>query len=375
MIRYCSSCILPDTRPNLMIDSDGVRNACKSHGQKINIDWINRENLFSKVVQNAKSRSKGYDCIVPVSGGKDSTWQVVKCLEYGLNPLGVTWRTPARTILGQDNLDNLVSLGVDHIDYTINPKVEAKFLLESLEKYGATAIPMHMAMFSIPTKIATQFDIPLVVWGENSAFEYGGTKDEMKGFKLDREWLKKFGVTQGTTAKDWISDNLTKKELTPYFMPTEKEINKSGLLAIFMGYYFPWDVEISLKVAKENGFNVRKEGPKLGYYNYADIDCDFMSIHHWLKWYKFGFTRLMDNLSLEIRNDRMNRDEALKILIKEGVKIPMSDIEKFCKFVNISKRNFFSICEKFRNKDIWKQNTQGNWRINNFVVNNWEWDK
>jgi N-acetyl sugar amidotransferase len=371
-MRYCCKCILPDTRPNLTFNEDGVCNACRSHSQKSQIDWAERESKFTQVVQHAKERSKGYDCLIPVSGGKDSTWQVVKCLEYGLNPLAVTWRTPARTQLGQVNLENLVSLGVDHIDYQVNPKVEAKFLIDSLKRYGATAIPMHMALFSIPLKIAVRFNIPLVVWGENSAFEYGGSIEEQKGFKLDSQWLNKFGVTHGTTARDWISDELTKKELTPYFRPTDKELAKSGVLAVFMGYYFPWDVETSLKVAQENGFKLRKEGPKVGYYNYADIDCDFISIHHWMKWYKFGFTRTMDNLSLEIRNGRTTRDEALEILEKQGEECPDEDIEKFCKFVGTSKTQFFDICERFRNNEIWTEQN-GKWLINDFIIRKWRW--
>ena len=369
-MRFCKNCILPDTRPNLIISEDGICNACKTHLRKPNIDWSERKSKFVQVVHDAKARCKGYDCLIPVSGGKDSTWQVIKCLEYDLNPLAVTWKTPARTQLGQENLDNLVSLGVDHIDYQVNPKVEAKFLLKALEKYGATAIPQHMAIFSIPLKIAVRFEIPIVVWGENSAFEYGGTEEDQKGYKLDSHWLKKFGVTQGTSARDWISDDLSEKELIPYFGPTDEELEKADVLSVFMGYYFPWDVEISLKVAQDNGFKLRKEGPRVGYYNYADIDCDFMSIHHWMKWYKFGFTRTMDNLSLEIRNGRMTRDHAIELLKKRGNETPYDDIEKFCEFVGISKNQFFNICNQFRNKNIWsKQNSK--WTINNFIIPDW----
>ena len=205
-MKYCRRCVLPDTRPNLEIQADGVCNACHAHGTRPWIDWAAREAMFGEVVSNARSRSSGYDCVVPVSGGKDSTWQVIKCLEHGLNPLAVTWKTPARTAIGQENLDNLVRLGVDHIDYQINPKVESKFMLRAYERFGSTAIPMHMALFSIPLTIAVRFGIPLVVWGENSAFEYGGSDEERTGFKLDAQWLRTFGVTHGTTAVDWVSD-------------------------------------------------------------------------------------------------------------------------------------------------------------------------
>ncbi|WP_204106215.1 MULTISPECIES: N-acetyl sugar amidotransferase [Spirulina sp. CCY15215] len=371
-MRYCQSCILPDTRPNLTLNDAGICNACEAHSSKQDIDWQARELAFRVVVKRAKSRSQGYDCLIPVSGGKDSTWQVIKCLEYGLNPLAVTWKTPARTVIGQRNLDNLVSLGVDHIDYQINPKVERKFLYQSFKRFGSTAIPMHMALFNLPLKIAAKFLIPLIIWGENSAFEYGGTEEERTGFKLDRAWLTKYGVTHGTTAEDWISAELSRKELAPYFGVSSEELERQGVLAIFLGYYFPWDVETSLKVAKAHGFQERPEGAKTGYYNYADIDDDFISIHHWLKWYKFGFTRLYDNLSLEIRNRRMTREEAIAIVKERGDETPDEDIAKFCQFLGISLAHFFEIAETFRNLEIWSYK-EGKWMLEDFLISDWRW--
>jgi N-acetyl sugar amidotransferase len=371
-MRYCRQCIIPDTRPNISFSATGVCNACESHSSKREIDWEARERLFRKVVENARARSQGYDCVIPVSGGKDSTWQVVKCLEYGLNPLAVTWKTPARTEIGKQNLDNLISLGVDHIDYQINPKVERKFMYQALVRFGTTAIPMHMALFNIPLMIASRFNISLLVLGENSAFEYGGADDAQKGFKLDSAWLKTFGVTHGTTAADWVSDELSRKEMTPYFGPTDQELESRGILAIFLGYYFEWDPETSLKVARAHNFQSRKEGAKTGYYDYADIDDDFISIHHYLKWYKFGFTRIFDNLSLEIRNGRMTREQALQIVREKGDQTPHDDILKFCDFLGITSRQFFDIIEKFRNQDIWTRKN-GKWVIDDFLISDWSW--
>lgn len=371
--QYCTKCVLPDTRPGLVIGNDGVCNACKNAASKIDIiDWEERERKFRDVVLNAQKRSSGYDCVIPVSGGKDSTWQVVKCFEYGLKPLAVTWKTPARTVLGRKNLENLIGLGVDHIDYQVSPTVEKKFMLKALERFGSTAIPMHLALFNIPLKIAVKFDIPLVVWGENSAFEYGTDEETLTGFRLDGNWLKKFGVSYGTTAHDWIDAELTEKELTPYFGSRDEELDAKGILAIFLGYYFPWDPETTYRVAKEHGFEGSAEGPKTGYYNYADIDDDFISIHHYLKWYKFGFTRLFDNLSLEIRNGRLSRAEAIEIIRQKGDQTPHDDIKKFCSFVNITTERFFEIIEQFRNTNIWKRS--GNtWKIPNFLIKDWRW--
>lgn len=373
-MKYCSKCIIPDTRPNIALDEEGVCNACRSHESRPSIDWSQRQDLFADVVSHAKAKSEGYDCLVPVSGGKDSTWQIIKCLEYGLNPLAVTWKTPGRTELGQHNLDCLINLGVDHVDYQVSPKVERKFVLRSFEQYGSTAIPMHMALFNIPLKIASRFQIPLVVWGENSAFEYGGDEEARQGFKLDENWLRTYGVTHGTTASDWISDDLTQKELTPYFGPDQEELERNGLLAVFLGYYFAWDPETSLNAAKSHGFQARPEGPKTGFYDYADIDDDFISIHHYLKWYKFGFTRLFDNLSLEIRNGRMTRDEAIENLKKYGPQTPHGDIQKLCKFLQIPESKFWTICESFRNHDVWTR-VEGRWQIENFLIEDWNWNE
>lgn len=371
-MRYCSRCILPDTRPNLVIGPTGICNACASHGTKREIDWRARRQAFEAVVANAKARSSGYDCLIPVSGGKDSTWQVVKCLEAGLNPLAVTWKTPGRTAIGQRNLDNLVSLGVDHIDYQINPKVERRFTLAAFERFGSTAVPMHMAIFAIPAKIAVRFGIPLIVWGENSAFEYGGRDEERTGFRLDRNWLQRHGVTHGTTAEDWVSDQLTRSQLTPYFGPTEGELEAAGVSAVFLGYYLEWDPEETRRVAAEHGFVADSKGPRTGLYDYADIDDDFISIHHWLKWYKFGFTRLFDNLSLEIRNGRISREQAIEIVRARGDDTPYSDIEKLCEFLDISTQRFFEISETFRNTEIWKIEG-GAWKIPGFLIPDWNW--
>jgi N-acetyl sugar amidotransferase len=372
-LRYCRNCVLPDTRPNLTLNDKGICNACIAHSTKKEIDWDKRRQAFESVVRRAKELSPGYDCVVPVSGGKDSHCQVLKCLEYGLKPLAVTWRTPVRTEIGQKNLENLIGLGVDHIDYRINSRVEAQFALETFERLGSPSIPMHMAIYNIPRKIATDFGIPLVVWGENPAFEYGGTEEEQRGFELDNKWLKKFGLSHGTTAADWISPSLTQKDLTAYFGPSDEWLKERQCLSIFWGYYFRWDPQTSFEIAKAHGFSDRKEGPKTGLYSFADIDDEFISIHHYLKWHKFGLTRLFDNLSIEIRNHRVSRQAAIEIIRSAPDQTPHEDIETFCQYVKISRNRFFEIAEKFRNPDIWKKGKNGKWEIPGFLIEDWVW--
>ena len=280
-MKWCKSCVLPDTRPNIIIQNDGICNACHAHTKvKQKIDWVAREKAFQKVVDSAKSKNSPYDCLIPVSGGKDSTWQTIKCLEYGLRPLAVTWKTPSRTSIGQANLSNLISLGVDHIDYQINPKVEARFMLKTFKSLGSTAIPMHLALFNIPLLIAVRFNIPLVIWGENSALEYGAFDDMHTGFTLDETWLRHYGVTHGTTAKDWLDEDLNYKDLAAYFGPSTSELNKACVNAIFLGTYFEWDPDITTSISTKHGFKSLSGRTRTGIYQSADIDDDFISIHH-----------------------------------------------------------------------------------------------
>ena len=132
-IQYCKKCLIPNSRPGVTIDDFGISNVWKDSVKSNETNWKLRQEKFTDIVKYAKSKSSGYDCLVPVSGGKDSTWQIVKCLEHGLNVLAVTWKTPSRSKIGQENLSNLISLGVDHIDYQINPKVEKNLFIKVLK--------------------------------------------------------------------------------------------------------------------------------------------------------------------------------------------------------------------------------------------------
>lgn len=368
-LKWCIKCVLPNSRPNLVFNTKGICNACENHKTKKNINWSERKKQLKQIVKKAKtiSGNNNYDCVVPVSGGKDSTWQIIKCIQLGLKPLAVTWKTPARTEIGSKNLINLISQGVDHIDWQINPKIESKFMLKALKKYGSTAIPMHFSIFNIPIRIAVNLNIPYVIYGENSAFEYGNSDKRDLGFELNHNWIKKYGVTQGTSIDSWIDNTMKKKDMLSYLPPNKVDIKKSNVKAIFLGHYLKWDPNETKNFSEKYGFKFPKK-PRTGYYNYADIDDDFISIHHWLKWYKFGFTRLFDNLSIEIRNGRISREKAIKIIEKDKNLPPIDDIKKFCKFTNITTKEFFEIIEKHRNKKIWKKNKKNSWYIKNYLI-------
>lgn len=373
-MQYCQNCVLPNTRPNLSIEEDGICDACHSwHHKKQAINWQQRQDVFAQLVTEVKTRATTWDCVIPVSGGKDSTWQVIKALEWGLKPLCVTWKTPARNSLGQKNLDNLIRLGVDHADFSINPKIEKSFTLKAMQKTGSLALPMHMALFAIPLRVAVNYKIPLVLWGENPGMEYGGKVKDLLGFSMSRAWLKTYGVTHGTIAEDWVDDELTLKDLSIYRWPTDQEMTTAGVMTAFLGWFYPWDPVETYAVAQAHGFQADSDKPKTGYYKFADIDDEFIIIlHHWLKWYKFGFTRLWDNLALEIRAGRLSREMAIHIIRQTGLEDPKEAIAGFCAWVDMQTDDFYKMIEPFRNHSIWKKDKDV-WKLDNFLIPDWSW--
>ena len=237
MLIYCKQCVMPDTKPDLMLDKDGVCNACRNFEARKETPWDQRKIELQEIVNEYRSRDgKNWDCIVPVSGGKDSTYQVVKMLQLGLNPLCVTASTCDLSPIGRQNLDNLKRLGVDLVEMSPNPVVRAKLNRIGLREVGDISWPEHVGIFTIPVRAAVQFGVPLIVWGENSQNEYGGPASAAGNKHLDRRWLEEFGGMLGMRVSDLEGqEGLSRKDLIP--LPLS---NRRGFGA-GRGYrYFPW---------------------------------------------------------------------------------------------------------------------------------------
>ena len=356
-IILCKKCVLPNTRPNVKIENNGICSVCKSFETKrTSLNLNKQKKKFKILLKQIKKESSGYDVLIPVSGGKDSTWQVYTCLKFRLNPLAFSYKPILRTKIGQYNLNNLLKLGVDHIDFTINRKTELHLLRKSFFKFGAVGLPMHMAMWSIASQLSQKFKIKYILWGENPATEYSGTKESNKLKTLNESWIKKFGINFNTKISDWYDSKINLKNTIPL------QRNTRNQKSIFLGDYIEWDPKKIFNIASKLGFK-KNAKPRTGVYNFADIDDDLISIHHYLKLYKFGFTRAFDNLSLEIRNKRISRAKAIKEIKKDLKRKPTEDIKKFCKLIKISEKRFFEVCEKFRNKKIWNKK-KGKWKLN-----------
>ena len=361
-------CLFPETKPDLFFDNQGVCSACVSSIQKKNeIDWNNREKEFFEIINKYKKQpnESGYDCLIPVSGGKDSTYQAYFMKEVcGLNPLCVCFETTSITELGQQNLDNISKMGIDVIYFKKNYEVYKTMVIEGFKRVGDEMWPNHIGIFTIPVNIAVKFNIPLIIWGENPQQEYGGPLEAVKNKYLNRRWLEEFGGLIGNRIQDMIGINgLTEKDLTPYFYPSDEEIEKVGVIGLFLGHYFFWDAKKQLEIVKMHGFSVKEDGPVEGTYtNYENLDEKMHGLHDYLKYVKYGFGRATDHACIDIRNNRITREEGLKLVKGYDGKYPHISINEFVKYSGITKSEVDSIIDSFTNSMLFEKDQNGNFK-------------
>jgi hypothetical protein len=227
--------------------------------------------------------------------------------------------------------------------------------------------------------IAVKFNIPLIIWGENSQQEYGGPNIEsVKSRVLNRRWLEEFGGLLGHRIQDMIGvDGITEKELTPYFYPSDEVIEKVGVTGIFLGSYFFWDARKQLEIIKNYGFKVKKDGPTEGTYtNYENIDEKLVSLHDYLKYVKYGFGRCTDHANIDIRNKRITREQGLELIKRFDGKYPHFGVKSFIEYSGMSKFEIDSIIDSFTNPMLFKQLADGSFErdsegnlIRNFDIN------
>lgn len=365
-MKYCSRCVMPDTKPDLHFDEEGVCNACRSFEKRMEVDWASRKAEFFKVFEKYRSRdNSNWDCIIPVSGGKDSTYQVLKVLQQGLNPLCVTATTCHQSDLGRENIANIKSFGVDYIEFSPNITVRRKLNKIGLTQVGDISWPEHVGIFTIPVRAAVQFNVPLIVWGENSQNEYGGPASASENNVLNRRWLEEFGGLLGLRVSDLVGlDGIEKKHLIPYSYPSDAELSRVGVSGIFLGYYFPWDGYSNALIAQANGFVTKQTVVEGSVVNYENLDNYQTGIHDYFKYLKFGFGRATDITCLHLRRGRISREFAVEFVNKHDGKFPWTylskPIEEILQPLELTLDEFIKICDRFTNKKVFLTDARGN---------------
>ena len=357
---------MPNSKPDLFFDNKGVCSACNNFSNRKKINWDNKKKELSKILNNYKDKnSTNWHCIVPVSGGKDRTYHVLKMIELGLNPLCVTATTCDLTTIGRSNIDNIKKLGVDLIEMSPNPIIRSKLNRIGLTQLGDISWPEHVGIFTIPVRAAVNYKVPLIIWGENSQNEYGGPASSTENNILNRRWLEEFGGLLGMRVSDMIGfDGIEKKHLINYIYPSDDELSEIGVTGIFLGHYLPWDGLSNALVSIANGFTSFYKTVEGSMVNYENLDNYQTGIHDYFKFIKFGFGRATDITSLHIRRNRISREEGLQIVKNLDGKFPWTYLDKpldeILSPLNISIDEFIKICDQFTNKKIFKTDGKGN---------------
>ena len=364
-MRYCTTCLYPESKPDLSFDANGVCSACQGFNSRVEVDWDKRRSEFLEVTSRYRSTNgSNYDCIVPVSGGKDSTYQVIKLLQHGLNPLCVTATTDSLSDIGRRNLENIGKLGVDHIEVNLNPVLRRQLNRIALSEIGDISWPEHVAIFTVPVRIAAQMKIPLLVWGENSQNEYGGPAAAQTSSTLNRQWLEEFGGLLGLRVSDLIGlDGISKRDLIQYTYPTDADLKAAGVTGIFLGYYFPWDGYQNALIAQGWGFETLPTVVEGSIANYENLDNYQTGIHDYFKYLKFGFGRTTDIVNNHIRRGRLTREDAVPLVQRHDGKMPMTylgrPIEEILREIDMTFDEFLRVCDRFTNKRLFRTDNRG----------------
>jgi N-acetyl sugar amidotransferase len=305
----CLRCTIPDTRPDTPF-IDGVCAACISFGKRPEVDWAARKRDLEALLERGRNGS-GYDCIVPSSGGKDSTYQVLQLRALGARVLVVTATTCHLTPIGRANIDNLARYATT-IEVTPSRNVRAKMNRIGLEQVGDISHPEHVAIFTTPFRVAAQYGIPLLFYGENPQNQYGGPIGSEEAKQLTRRWRSEFGGFLGLRPADLVGQyGITEDDVAEYLMPEEDALERAGVEAHFLGQYLGWDSHRNAEEAARHG--MRQQKPcAANWWDFENVDNAQTGIHDHGMYRKYGYGRGCAQIAVDVREGRIHREDALE---------------------------------------------------------------
>ncbi|TCJ14181.1 N-acetyl sugar amidotransferase [Flaviaesturariibacter flavus] len=364
-MKYCKNCLNVDTRPNIKFTEDGLCPPCANYLHPQEIDWDERREELKEAIEFGRQHSNsGYDCIIGVSGGKDSTRQALYVKEaLGMNPLLVSLNYPPEQMSerGARNLSNLVSLGFDCVNVGCSPQIWRKLMRTAFFEFGNWAKATEIALFSSVPRAAIAYQIPLIWWGENAAVVLGDLG--MKGKSgSDGNRLKYSNTLAGGDISWILKEGLSKHEVLQYTYPSDEEMERAKLRIVFLAHFWKdFSIYTNGNVTSMRGLDVRPEDihGNADHWGTSMLDEDFFIMNMMIKWLKFGFGRASDNINEEIRYGRVSREEGIRIVELFDGKCSKEIIEEFCDYIEISVKEFWEVVDRYANKELFERKSEG----------------
>ncbi len=347
----CKSCLNTSNRPRIEFDENGICNACQwANEKKTSVDWKKRQEELVALL-NKYRNPNNYDCLIPVSGGKDSSYVAYKLkYEYGMNPLCVTINPPLPFPEGEQNLKNFVKKGFDLVAISPNPTITQQLCRIGLFEAGQSLLGWQIALQTAIARIAVAYKIPIIFYGEDGEVEYGGTSKSKNTMCYDMQYAKDIYLSGNYRFMTQLkcSDN----ELIQWTYPSDLDIKSLDLKATHWSYFEPWDSTRNAELAiKEFGLVSRKT-KKASYIEFAQNDTPLYDLHAYLMFLKFGFGRATQDAGIDIRRGAMTREEGFKMVALYDEIYPEQYIPTYLEYYKITKEELDSIFDKWANKDL-----------------------
>lgn len=375
-MKYCKRCLYPENHPlNITFDERGVCSGCLVHEEKYEIDWTKKADELESLLGQYRDRpGTSYDCIIPVSGTGDDFFVVdlVKN-EYGMNPLLVTYNTHFNTKVGVRNLARLITgLDCDHMMSTVGPDTVKEITRITLKKMGDMYWHVLAGGQTFPVQVATKLDIPLIIWGVNGWLDQVGMFSHLDQVEMTKK-VRKEHALRCHDAESLIgeSDKISRKDLQAYTYPSDEQLERSRVRGLYIGNYILWDSQKQIEMMIEKyGYETSEQ--ERTYNTYESIYCwNNASVHDYVKFLKYGYGKVTDHTSRDIRLKRRTRKESVELVRKYQFVKPDA-LKKFLDWVDLTEDEFISYIDPFRDSRIWNKNTSGVWELRDSITNHLE---
>lgn len=359
---WCKNCLNMSTRPRITFNEIGWCNACQWMQEKKEMDWSVRNRELIDLLDRHRSSDGSFDCLVPVSGGKDGSYVAYKLKhQYGMSPLAITSKPPLSLALGDKNLKAFIDSGYDHIHLSANYHAMQRMNKLGFIEKGFPYYGWLITIKTMPLIVANKFKIPLIFWGEEGEVEYGGsTQFKNKGIH-DIEFTKKVYFDSGYE-KVLDKMNFSNSEAYWFKLPTQQAVNSNNILMAHWSYFEPWDSYRNYIVAKDYcGLKEIDQNNTGTFTNFSQNDQSLYALHAYMMYLKFGFGRATQDAGIEIRRGSMTRDQAINLVQMYDNTYPNEYIDTYLNYYQMKKKEFDEVLDRYANKELFEK-VKGFWQ-------------